>query len=142
MTLLSVLGAAIAELQADAAVARITTRIRPVEPAPKDALGPGLYQPFVVLSVLSAAPLGHMGVREVTIGVRCYGATYPEAEALWLAVEAVFLDRGARVATSRLGVYHSQVISGGEFDRDPDTKQPLVHGVVSYPVTIHAVPMA
>jgi hypothetical protein len=140
MTLLSALGAAIGELAADAGVTAITSRIRPIEPAPGDAKGPGSYLPFVVVTVLDAAPMGHMGIREVTLGVRCYAATYPAAEALWLACEEVFLDRGARRTTSGLGVYHSVIQAGGTPDRDPDTFQPLFSGIVRYPVTIHAVP--
>ena len=136
---LSPLGVAIAELLADYSVTAITTRIRPIEPGPGDALGAGHYLPFVVLSILDAAPMGHMGVRDVTLGVRCYAATFPLAEELALAVEAVFRDRGPRVATSGLGVYHSQVTSGWTPDKDPDSQQPLFHGIVSYPTTITPV---
>lgn len=141
MTLLTPLGAAVAELLADTAVTTITTRIRPVEPGTADALGPGHYVPFVIVSVLDAAPMGHMGVRDVTLGLRCYAATFALAEALALACEAVFLDRGPRIATSRLGIYHSQVTAGWTPDKDPATQQPLFHGIVSYPTTIAAVPM-
>jgi hypothetical protein len=140
MTTLSPLAAAVAELLADTPVTTITSRIRGVEPAPGDALGAGKYQPFVVVSVLDAAPMGHMGVRDVTLGIRCYAATFALAEALALAVEGVFRDKGPRIATSRLGVYHSQVIAGWTPDKDPDTAQPLFHGIVSYPSTIAGVP--
>lgn len=139
--LLSPLGAAVAELLADTAVTAITTRVRPVEPGVGDAKSVGSYVPFVIVSVLDAAPMGHMGIRDVTLGIRAYAATFALAEALWLAVEAVFLDKGPRIATSRLGIYHSQVVSGPTFDKDPDSQQPLVHGIVSYPTTISAVPM-
>lgn len=139
MTLLSPLAAAIAELAAEPTVSGITSRIRPVEPGVGDAKGAGQYVPFVVVSVLDAAPMGHMGIRETTLGIRCYAATFAAAEALWLACEAVFRDRGSRIAASRLGVYHSQVTMGGVFDKDPDTAQPLVHGLVSMPTTIGAV---
>lgn len=141
MTLLSPLGAAVAELQDDTAVHAITTRIRPIEPGVGDALGAGKYVPFVVVSVLDALPIGHTGVRDVTLGLRCYAATFAAAEVLALACEAVFIDKGPRIAASRLGVYHSQVVGGWTPDRDPDTQQPLFHGTVSYPTTIAAVPM-
>lgn len=140
MILLSPLGAALSELGAADAVTTITTRIRPVEPGTGDAKGPGEYLPFIVVSVLDARPLGHMGVRLTTLGIAAYAATYPLAEALWLACEAVFLDRGARLGPARIGIYHSQVDSGGFPDRDPDTKQPCFRGIVSYPTTIAAVP--
>lgn len=139
--ILSPLGAAIAELLANTAVTAITTRIRPIEPGAADAKGAGSYVPFVIVSVLDAAPMGHMGIRDVTLGIRCYAATFALAEALALAVEAVFRDRGPRIATSRLGIYHSQVTAGWTPDKDPDTLQPLFHGIVSYPTTIGAVPV-
>ena len=148
MTVLSPLLAAVAELAADSAIQGIvgldaggTRRVRPTEPGPGDALGPGLYQAFVVVSILDGSPLAHMGIRDNTLGIRAYAETYPKAEALWLACESVFRDRGARIATSRLGIYHSQVTGGGMADRDPDTRQPLFHGIVSYPTAIAAVPM-
>jgi hypothetical protein len=137
----SPLGSAIAELQDAVTVSAITTRIRPVEPGAGDALGAGHYLAFVVVSVLDSRPLGHMGVRETTLGLSCYAATWPLAEVLYLACEGVFLDRQARLGPGRIGVYNSQVVSGGEPDRDPDTQQPLFRGVVSYPTTIAAVPM-
>ncbi len=141
MTLLSPLGAAIAELQDDATVHAITTRIRPIEPGAGDAKGAGQYVPFVIVSVLDALPMGRVGVRDVTLGLRCYAASYADAEALALACEAVFLNKVAHVASSRLGVYHSQVVGGWTPDRDPDTQQPLFHGTIHYPTAIAAVPM-
>jgi hypothetical protein len=148
MTTVSPVGGAVAELAADAAVQSIVgldpagvPRVRSIEPAAGDALGPGKYIPFVVVTELSAAPMAHIGVRSATLGIRAYAATYALAEALWLACEAVFRDRLARITPARLGVYHSQVISSGPQDQDPDTKQPLFHGVVSYPTMIGAVPV-
>ena len=147
MTLLSPLGSAVAELAADTAVKAIVgldangaRRVRPIEPGPGDALGAGQYIAFVVVSILDSAPMGHMGVRETTLGIKAYAATFAAAEALWLVCEAVFRDRGARIATSRLGVYPSQVTAGGIPDKDPDPLQPLFHGIVNYPTAIAAVP--
>jgi hypothetical protein len=134
----SPLEAAIAELGDDATVAAITTRIRGVEPDAGDALGAGSYQAFVVLTVIDAPYIGHTGIRDATIGIRAYAATWPDAEALYQACEAVFRDRPAR-KVSGVGVYHSQVVSGGIPDRDPDTQQPLYRGVIAYPTTTAAV---
>ena len=145
MTLLSPLAAAVAELAADAAVKASVgldpagvRRVRAVEPGPGDALGAGHYIAFVVVSVLDSAARPHNPVRDNDLGIRAYAATYPEAEALWLACEAVFRNRGARVAASGLGVWWSQCRSIGP-DHDPDTKQPVWHGTVSYPTTIGSV---
>ena len=146
MTLLSALSDACAELAADIAVQAIVglddagvRRIRPVEPAAGDALGPGHYIPFVVVSLLDNPPRPRMPIRNVVLGIRAYAATYPAAEALWLACEAVFRDRPARVASSGLGVWFSTIQAGGVPDRDPDTKQPLFSGAVNYPTTIASV---
>jgi len=145
MTLLSPVGASVAELAAAAGVAAIVgvdplgvRRVRPIEPAAGDSLGPGRYIAFVVVSVLDDPALPFVPVRDVTLGIRAYAATYDEAEALWLACEAVFRDRGARRAASGLGVWFSRPRSIGP-DRDPDTKQPVWHGTVRYPTTIGSV---
>jgi len=145
MTLLSPIQAAIAELAAATAVQAIVgvdatgvRRIRPVEPGPGDSLGAGHFIPFVVVSVLDARRIPYTPVRANTIGLRCYGATYAQAEALYLAAEAVFADRGARAAVSGLGIWHSS-IAGGMPDKDPDTFQPLFHGIVNYPTTIASI---
>jgi len=140
MTLLSPLAAAIAELADDSVVKAITTRIRPVEPGANDALGPGKWIPFVVVSVLDAPWQANTATSSVTLGLRCYAATFAGAEALYLACAAVFHRKGPRIATSRLGIYNSLVTGGGVFDKDPDTKQPLVHGIVEMNVSIQATP--
>jgi hypothetical protein len=152
MTLLSALTAAIAELAADAAVAAIVPldasgvrRIRPIEPAGKTATDPGdaresgAYVPFVVVSILDNPPVARMPIRNVVLGIRAYHATYAGAEALWLACEAVFRDKAARVAASGLGVWFSTIQAGGIPDRDPDTQQPLFSGAVYYPTTLASV---
>jgi hypothetical protein len=140
MTALSPLAAAIAELAADPTVSGITSRIRPIEPGAQDALGPGKYVPFVVVSVLDAPWQAETATSSVTLGLRCYAPTFATAEALYLACAAVFHRKGPRIATSRLGVYNSLVTGGGVFDKDPDTAQPLVHGIVELNVSIQATP--
>lgn len=140
MTTLSPLGAAIDELQKDSAVKAITTRIRPVEPAPGDALGAGKWIPFVVVTVLDTPWQAGTATSSASLGLRCYGATFPAAEALYLACAAVFHRKGPRIAASRLGIYSSLAQGGGAFDKDPDTAQPYVYGVIELNVSTQAIP--
>jgi hypothetical protein len=137
---LSPLEAAVTELLAAVTVTATTTRIRAVEPAPGDALGAGHYLPFVVLSQLDAPWTPGTGTASVTIGIRAYAATYPAAEALCLACLAVFHRKGPRIAVSRLGTYSSVAEGGPTLDKDPDTQQPLAHGIVRLNASIQAIP--
>jgi len=151
MTVLSPMQAAIAELAADSAVITIVTvdqygvrRIRPVEPlgtvgtTQGDARGPGAYIAFVVVSVLDSPIVTLEPIRDVTLSLRCYAQTFLAAEALWLACEDVFANRGQRAAASGLGIWFSRARSIGP-DKDPDTKQPLWHGTVRMPTTLASV---
>ena len=140
MTLLSPLGAAAAELLADATVAAITTRIRTIEPAPGDAKASGSYVPFVVLTTLDTPWQAPTATSVASIGMRCYAATFPAAEALYLACAAVFHRKGPRIAASRLGIYSSIALGGGTPDKDPDTKQPLFWGAVHLNTSIQPIP--
>lgn len=137
--ILSPTGAAIAELVGDTAVAAITTRIRPAEPGENDALGPGNYVPFVIVSVLDEPHQASTATAAATLGLACYGATYALAEALWLACADVFRRKGPRVAASGLGIYNSNVIGGGVYDRDPDTHQPLMRGIVELNTSVQPI---
>jgi len=140
MTTLSPVAAAVAELRAAAGVSTITTRIRAVEPAPGDALGAGSWVPFVVLSQLDAPYQAPTATSSVTIGMRCYAASYPDAEELYLACAAVFHRAGPRIAASRLGIYNSLALGGGTLDKDPDTAQPYAYGVINLNVSIQTIP--
>lgn len=141
MTLLSPLAAAIAELQADAAVKAITTRIRPIEPGENDAKGAGSFVPFVVLATLDAPIQATTATAAVSLGLRCYAASYAAAEALYLACSAVFHRAGPRIASTRLGIYNSLAIGGPTLGKDPDTAQPYAFGVVELNVSIQAIPV-
>lgn len=140
MTLLSPLGAAVAELSADAGVTAITTRIRPIEPGPGDALGAGKYLPFVVVTILDQPWQAPTATSSVSLALRCYAATFAAAEALYLACADVFHRKGPRIATSRIGIYNSLVIGGGTPDKDKDTLQPLFWGVIELNVSIQPIP--
>ena len=142
MTLLSPLGAAVAELKAATAVSTITTRIRPIEPGPGDAQAEGTFLPFVVLSIVDGPVDAGTATSTVTLGMRCYAATYPAAEALYRACFGAFHRKGGRIdATSRLGIYSSTVADMGTPDKDPDTKQPLFYGIVHLNVSTQAIPI-
>jgi hypothetical protein len=138
---LSPLGAAIAELGADAGVTAITTRIRPVEPGENDAKGPGSYVPFVVLVTLDDPWQASTAIAMTSLGLRCYAETFARAEMLYLACAAVFHRRGPRVATSGLGIYYSSAVGGPTLGKDPDTQQPYAYGVVELNRSIQAIPV-
>ena len=140
MTMLSPLAAAVAELSAASAVTAITTRIRPIEPAAGDALGAGNWQPFVVVSVIDDPWSAGTATATATLGLACYGATYAQAEALYLACASVFHRKGGRIAASRLGIYSSTVQGGGTPDSDPSTRQPLFRGLVNLNVSTQPIP--
>jgi hypothetical protein len=137
--MISPLAAAIAELLADPSVTTITRRIRPVEPSEGDAKGAGHYLPFVVLSTLDAPWQASTATSSVSLGLRTYAATYPDAEELYLACAAVFHRKGPRVSTSHVGIYNSHVIGGGTLGKDPDTQQPYAYGVIELNVSIQPV---
>ncbi len=154
MTLLSPILAAVAELVADTAVCAIVPldtignrRIRSVEPAGKlgldlgDSRGVGFYVPFVIVSQLDAPWQAGTATSAVAIGLRCYAASYPAAEALALACAAVFHRKAGRIAASRLGIYSSHTEGGPTLDKDPDTGQPLAHVLVTLNVSIQAIPV-
>ena len=151
---LSPLAAAVAELAADTSVCAIVPldatgirRIRPVEPQgklgtdPGDARGAGAWIPFVVLSQLDAPWEPGTATSVVTLGIRAYGATFDQAEALCLACLATFHRRGPRVASSsRLGIYSSHANGGPTLDKDVDTQQPVAYGLVTLNASIQSIP--
>lgn len=138
--LLDPMGALIVELRTDSHVAALVgTRVRGGEPAPGDALGPGSYQAFVVLSATSRPPHRSLPISFAEYVVRCYGSTHQNADAVWGAVVKAIHDVGPRLKANGLGIYTSAVISGGDQSRDPDTQQPLVEGVIQLIATAQAV---
>jgi hypothetical protein len=130
------MGALIAELRADPHVsALVGTRVRGFEPAPGDALGPGSYQPFVVLVALSVPPHPRVPITFAEYAVRAYGVTAQGAWALWAAVVKALHMTGERVKANGLGIYQTFVLTGGSQDSDPDTTQPLVTGTIRVTAT-------
>lgn len=99
-------------------------RVRGFEPAPGDAKGPGEYQAFVCIVQLDAPRLGRLPVQRPRLAVRCYGRTPQEAAALRWACSNALHNVGPRTYANGLGIYISMDDSGGEQEKDPDTRQP------------------
>jgi hypothetical protein len=112
-------------------------RIRGGEPAPKtnsyegDALGPGHYKRFVVLTRLgSDQRFRRAGAATYRIGIRCYGADAQDAAALFGECSRVLHNAGPRVSAAGVATYNTVDVSGGNAQRDPDTQQPYEAGVI------------
>lgn len=128
--------ALVAELRAIPAVEDIVgARVRTDEPHGAtasytgDALGPGEYRAFLVVSHLSLPADRRVPVMRASYGLRCYGRTKEEATALFLAVAGGLHDLGPRLHTDGTGIY-SSAVTGGAKERDPKTNQPVVSGVI------------
>lgn len=114
-----------------AVAAIVGDRVRGGEPAKGDALGPGHYQPFVVLSRLgNVRQKGRLPVQETRIGARCYGATYQLADALAGAVSDAVHDVGPRVNGQGVLIYRSYDDVDMGSTKDPDTGQPVAELVI------------
>lgn len=94
-----------------------------------DARGPKSYQTFAVLTTLDEPVDPSVPIIRGLYAVRCYAPTYKAARALWAAVVKAMHRVGPRV-TNGVGIYISAMQSGGEKDKDPDTDQPVVVGVI------------
>lgn len=144
--MLDPLGAVVTELRADPDVVNLVSdRVRGGEPKGKtdlyegDALGPGSYKAFIVLTTLDRPPHPSLPIQRAIFGVACYGTTYQNASAVWGAVVKAVHRVGERVKASGLGIYISAVETGGSQDTDPDTKQPLVRGTIRVIATAQPV---
>jgi len=118
------LGYILTIIRADAGVAAITTRVRGGEPAKGDALGPGLYQPFVVLARLGHQRQKRLPVQEVRIAARCYGVTFQGASALAGAVSDAVHAIGPQTSAGGVGIWTAFDDGGEGTLKDPDTDQP------------------
>lgn len=134
------LGALLTEIRDDEDVDDLVDgRVRGYQPAAGDAQPVGKFKAFVVIVTLDAPPEPRVPITKATYAIRCYGVTPQGAWALWGAVVKAIHGAGPRLKASGLGIYLSQVISGGTQDEDPDTRQPLVEGVVRLIATTQAV---
>lgn len=137
------LGVILTTIRGDPGVAAITTRIRGGEPAPTDALGPGHFVPFVVLSLLgNVRQKGRLPVQETRIGARCYAQTYQLATALSGAVSDAVHDAGPRISSGGVLVYRSYDDVGMGTTKDPDTGQPVAEIVIQVWSATQAVPIS
>ena len=112
-------------------------RVRGKEPAPQssdyegDALGPGSYKRFVVLSRLGIRrPFPRVPLQDARIGIRAYGVTAEDAANLAGEISDFLNIRGARIVGS---VQIHQTVDDGDWaaGTDPDTKQPYESGVIT-----------
>jgi hypothetical protein len=125
MTLVDPLGFVLTTIRSDATVAAITTRVRGGEPAPGDALGPGKYIPFVVLTKLGHSRLKRAPVQEVRLAAKCYAATNQAADALGGAVSDAIHAAGHRISSSGVSILGAFDDGGEGASKDPDTGQPV-----------------
>jgi hypothetical protein len=131
MTLTDPTGYILTTIRDNAAVAALTTRIRGGEPAPGDALGPGAYVPFVVLTQLGRTRETRVPVQEVRILAKCYAATHQAAAALAGAVSDAVHHVGPRRNSTGVLIWASFDDGGEGGTKDPDTGQPMSSVVIS-----------
>ena len=140
MTLADPFGKILTDIRDDPTVAAITTRIRGGEPAPDDALGPGQYQPFVVLSVLGRSRLKRAPLQEVRLVAKCYGATFQGADALAAAVSDAIHAVGIRTSGSGVVIFGSFDDGGEGATKDLDTAQPMSSLIISVGALTETIP--
>jgi hypothetical protein len=131
-------GALLVEIRDELVAAGITNRVRAGEPAPGDEQSPGSYVRFVVLVALSLPPDPMLPTMDATYAARCYGTTPQDAVLVWRYVTDAVHRIGPRVKTSGLGIYRSWMTDGTP-DKDPDTQQPFMNGVIRLLATTQAV---
>jgi hypothetical protein len=113
------------------AVAAITTKIRCPDPLPGDALGPGSYQRFVVLSRLGAQREKRVPVQEVRYVAKCYGVNAQDTTVLAGAVSDAIHHIGPRVNASGVLIWASFDDGGEGPTADPATGQLHADVVIS-----------
>ena len=124
------MGSIVTELRADLDVAALVgTRVRGGEAATGDAKGAGQYQAFIVVTG-APAPMLSVPVSRSSYGIRCYGATYQNATAVWGAAVKALHRVGPRVKASGLGIYLTTIDESAEPGSDPDTGQPYIEGTI------------
>jgi len=145
--MLDPVGTLVVELRADADVESLVgARIRTFEPLGAsdtyegDALGPGHYKAFVVVTTLSVPIDRRVPITRPEYALTCYGTSPQNASAIWGAVVKAIHGVGARIrASNGQGIYVSWAATGGEQDKDPFTSQPLVRGTIELIATAQAV---
>jgi hypothetical protein len=140
MSLADPTGLLLTGIRDNAGVAALTTRIRCPEPAPGDALGPGKYQRFVVLTRLGRSRLKRAPLQEVRYVAKCYGVTAQDAAALAGAVSDAVHAVGMRTSAGGVVIFGSFDDGGDGATADPDTHQPMETVVISVGALTELVP--
>lgn len=135
------LGLLLTSIRDNAAVAAITTRIRGGEAAPGDALGPGSYQPFVVLVLLGSNREPRAAMQTLRIAAKCYAQTFPLAAALAGAVSDAVSNVGPRRNAAGVQLFRTYDDIGLGAEKDPDTGQPVQTIVIEVFAATQVVPM-
>jgi hypothetical protein len=91
-----------------------------------------------VLVALSLPPDPMLPTMDATFAVRCYGTTRRRLPRLALRHRRRPPDRPASQARPAFGIYRSWMTDGTP-DKDPDTQQPFVNGVIRLLATTQAV---
>ena len=146
MSLADPTGRIITEIRDDAAVAALTTRVRPGEPAgktatdPGDARGPGQYIRFIVISRLGHARAKRAPIQEVRLLAKCYGSTRQDAAALAGAVSDAIHAKGHRISAAGVAIFGSFDDGGSGADADPVTGQPHEDLVIQVNASTELIP--
>lgn len=141
MSLVDPLGKVLVEIRDDIAVYAISAgRWRGGEPAAGDALGPGHYQAFGVLSMLGHSRLKRAPVQEVRLLAKCYAATFQAATAHAAAVSDAVHARGHRISSTGVVIFGSFDDGDGSTSKDPDTGQPHADIVISVGALTSLIP--
>jgi hypothetical protein len=115
-------------------------RVRTHEPDAGDLSGS--FKAFIVLSQLGAPPIQGArlaGVQVARISARCYGTTAANAGDVWAAVKTALDGTGPRIHPNGLGIFQTLDDTGGADGSDPDTKQPVMTGIILALATTEAV---
>lgn len=128
------MGKLLIEIRDGAHVSALGATVRGGEPAYTDDEGRNVADkpPLVVVTTFPRTRLApRLPVYRHQYFAKCYGKEPRLATQLALAVEADVHNLSPRVSTSRVGIFNSQMVSGGSGQIDPDTKWPFETVIIS-----------
>jgi hypothetical protein len=140
MALADPTGLLLTGIRDDAGVAALTDRVRCPEPLSGDALGPGKYQAFIVLSQLGRSRLKRAPLQEVRYVAKCYAATFQAADALAGAVSAAVHAVGRRASGGGVVIFGSFDDGSQGATKDPNTGQPMSALIISVGALTETIP--
>lgn len=117
----------------------VVPRVRAPKPGTGDAQPLGKYRAFIVIATLATPRLPSVPVQRARHVVRCYGRTPEEAGNLYAAASSALHHRGPRQTGSGHGIYVSHDDTGGTYEEDPDTNQPVYVFVVESLATTQVI---